>query len=109
MNKARVDFKLPENHKITITNEWLLGFIEGEGCFGVNDVSVNFTLAQTAVNRDILVHIKDYLVSLFGDNMIISLIDYKPNKLKQNPYTKLYIGKSNHTAFLFISLLKDLS
>lgn len=50
MNKARVNFKLPVNHQVTISNEWLLGFIEG-CCFGVNNVSVNFTLAQTAVNR----------------------------------------------------------
>jgi hypothetical protein len=35
MNKKRTDFDLPENHKIIITDYWLLGFIEGEVCFSV--------------------------------------------------------------------------
>ena len=109
MNKARVDFKLPESHKVTMTKEWLLGFIEGEGCFYVNNFSVNFILSQTAVNRYVLLHIKDYLMGICGDNMIITLIDCKPTKLKQNPYTTIYIGKGNHTAFIFISLLINLT
>ena len=107
MNRARTNFRLPENHVVIITNEWLLGFFEGEGCFYVNNFSVCFKLAQTSINRYVLVHIKDYLMK-YGSNMVISLFDSKSNKLKQKPYTELYIGKNNQTAYILISLLINL-
>lgn len=108
MNRARVDFKLPENHQVIITKEWLLGFIEGEGCFYVNKFSVGFKIAQTAVNKYILLHIK-YFLSKYGDNLITTVVDCKPNSINQKPYAELFIGKSNNTALIFISLLIDLS
>lgn len=107
MNKSRFNFKFPESHKVNITKEWLLGFIEGEGCFHINNISVAFSLAQTSVNRYVLVCIKDYLQK-FGDNLILTIEDCKPNKLKQKPYSVLYIGKGNNTAYIFISLIIDL-
>lgn len=109
INKYRVDFSLPLHHKVIVTDEWLLGFIEGEGCFYVNGFSVAFKLAQTAVNRNVLEAIKNYLEGKFGHNMVIRLIDSKANRLKAKPYTELYIGKSKNTAYNFISLLSDLS
>ena len=36
MNKNRVDFQQPEGHSICITRYWLLGIIEGDGFFSVN-------------------------------------------------------------------------
>ena len=107
MNRARTNFRLPENHAVIITNEWLLGLFEGEGCFYVNNFSVCFKLAQTSINRYVLVHIKDYLMK-HGPNMVISLFDSKSNKLKQKPYTELYIGKNNQTAYILIYLLINL-
>ncbi len=107
MNKTRTDYRLPENHRVIITNLWLLGFFEGEGCFYVNNYSVCFMLAQTSVNRYVLVHIKDYILK-FRSNLVISLIDSKSNKLNQKPYTVLYIGKNNQTAYILISLLINL-
>uniref|UniRef100_UPI0020013961 hypothetical protein n=1 Tax=Exserohilum turcicum TaxID=93612 RepID=UPI0020013961 len=108
INKSRVDFTLPLDHKVIITNEWLLGFIEGEGCFYVNGVSVAFKLAQTEVNRYVLEGIKNYLQLKYDDKMVITLTDCKPNRLKAKPHTELFIGKSNKTAHNFISFLLDL-
>ena len=107
MNKSRLNFQLPGDHKVNITKEWLLGFVEGEDCFYLNNFSVAFKLSQTFVNRYVLVCIKDYLQKL-GDNLTITIEDCKPNKLKQKPYSVLYIGKGNNTASLFISLFIDL-
>lgn len=109
INKSRIDFTLPLYHKVIITDQWLLGFIEGEGCFYVNGVSVAFKLSQTAVNRYVLEGIKNYFELKYGNNMVITLIDCKANKLKAKPYTDLFIGKSNHTAHKFIFFLLDLS
>jgi hypothetical protein len=50
MNKKRTDFDLPENHQIIITDYWLLGFIEGEGCFSVANTDsfrLDFSIGQT--------------------------------------------------------------
>jgi len=36
MNKNRSDYTLPSNHKVVVTFSWLLGLIEGDGCFSLN-------------------------------------------------------------------------
>lgn len=33
MNRKRIHLKLPNDHYINITPNWLLGFVEGEGSF----------------------------------------------------------------------------
>ena len=107
MNKSRVDFKLPENHKITITKRWLLGFFEGEGCFIVTKNSTSFKLGQTSVNRSVLVEIQNYLLQ--ADNKAtVKIYDCKPNKLKQKPYSILYVGENNNSAYLLLILFIDL-
>ena len=107
MNKSRVDFKLPENHKITITKRWLLGFFEGEGCFVVKSNSVFFSLVQTRVNRNVLVEIQNFLLQV--DNMAtVKVYDRQPNKLKQKPYSILYVGETNNSAYLLLILFIDL-
>jgi hypothetical protein len=35
MNSKRTTFELPDDHKINITPNWLLGFIEGDGSFNI--------------------------------------------------------------------------
>jgi len=39
MNSKRIDFNMPISHTITITPNWLLGFIEGEGSFFIEKKS----------------------------------------------------------------------
>lgn len=107
MNKSRVDFKLPENHKITITKRWLLGFFEGEGCFIVTKNSTCFSLGQTSVNRSVLVEIQNYLLQV-DNKATVKIYDCKPNKLKQKPYSKLYVGETNNSTYLLLILFIDL-
>jgi len=33
MNTSRTDFSMPAGHNFNITLPWLIGLIEGEGCF----------------------------------------------------------------------------
>lgn len=62
MNAARTDYILPDNHQVTITKYWLLGFFEAEACFSYHSFGIYFSLAQTRINRHVLVSIWDYLL-----------------------------------------------
>lgn len=105
MNKARTNFNLPFFHNLNVTNIWLLGFIEGEGCFFVTNTSIKFSIAQTRVNRYVLVGIMDYLQTI-NPNFVLVINDYESRKGKQKPYSALYIGTTN--IYYFILLLLDL-
>ncbi len=69
MNKKRVDFNQPEGHSIDITRYWLLGFIEGDGFFSVNqsDYSLKFGISQTYYELNVLEEIKKFLLNLPGE------------------------------------------
>lgn len=56
MNKARKDFTLPTNHRVVITFPWLLGLIEGDGCFNklVPRLSIQLIYRQEFVLKAIL-------------------------------------------------------
>ena len=64
MNFKRTNFKMPLNHSVNITPYWLLGFIEGEGCFHAArkySRGVDFSLNVTLVERPLLLKIHEYL------------------------------------------------
>nr|YP_009262061.1 LAGLIDADG endonuclease [Chrysoporthe austroafricana]AMX22136.1 LAGLIDADG endonuclease [Chrysoporthe austroafricana] len=68
MNKGRVDFSLPKDHKINITKYWLLGLIEGEGSFSIakSKLRPNFQILFTVAQKPLLVEIRKYLISNLG-------------------------------------------
>jgi hypothetical protein len=45
---------MSDTHTIRITPYWLLGLIEGEGTFCLNDVNMEFSLALTAVQAPLI-------------------------------------------------------
>ncbi len=109
-NKSRINYILPIDHKVTITKYWLLGFIEGEGCFSYHDNGIYFSLNQTIVNRYVLVAIKDFLINYAGkSNLTLTIADCKPNKTNQKPYSVLSVGRNYTCAKTLISVLIDLS
>lgn len=65
MNSKRIDFTMPEGHKINITPYWFLGFIEGDGSFSYKNLSkdANFCIIQKG-NKDLLIAVAEYLQSL---------------------------------------------
>lgn len=68
MNKSRLDFSTTSVRKdFRITPEWLLGFVEGEGCFFSdqnNRFLLIFYLGQSSKDLVLMQAIKDYLNSL---------------------------------------------
>ena len=68
MNTNRVHFDRPENYKIVITNNWLLGFIEGDGSFFLrrDNLTPVFSIENTGVQLPVLVKIKEFLENSLG-------------------------------------------
>lgn len=68
MNKGRVDFSMPKDHRINITKYWLLGLIEGEGSFSITKSKLrpNFQLLFTVAQKPLLVEIRKYLINNLG-------------------------------------------
>lgn len=72
MNTNRTDFSQP-NRKFHITPNWLLGFIEGDGCFNIDfaktknshiRLSFRLLIIQSAIDLALLLAIKNYINSL---------------------------------------------
>ena len=69
MNRLRLDYTIPKDKVINITPYWLLGFIEGEGCFSINkhnNYRLDFSLSQSSTNSELMKSIKVYLDNLPG-------------------------------------------
>jgi hypothetical protein len=69
MNRLRSDFTRPKDKEIKITPYWLLGFIEGEGCFSINkrnNFRLDFSISQSSTNLELMQNIKIYLENLAG-------------------------------------------
>lgn len=103
MNRGRILFEGYKDRSIVISDHWLLGFIEGEGCFYFNNITPGISIGQTRANYEVLVAIKEYLLKKKGD-LVITIKDYEPNSLNQKPYSILYLGRGNNTS-LFIAFL----
>lgn len=67
MNRLRSDYTIPKDKVINITPYWLLGFIEGEGCFSINkhnNYRLDFSLSQSSTNLELMKSIKAFLENL---------------------------------------------
>jgi len=107
-NAARTEHALPSNHKVTITKYWLLGFIEGEGCFSSHDFAIFFSLAQTEVNRHVLIAIRNYLLKFASNENAVTVVDKTPTKINQKPHSVLYVSGNPNCGTVLIPLLLDL-
>lgn len=65
MNSNRYNFNLSCDHKIVISDYWLLGLIEGEGSFhlGRTDLRASFTIGLSQVQLPVLEKIQNFLES----------------------------------------------
>ena len=68
MNKKRIDFNMPADHKVIVTKSWLLGLIEGEGSFQLwrSDLVAVFGLVLTERQKPVLEKIKEFLSNNLG-------------------------------------------
>ena len=92
MNTQRVNFEMPDSHTIRITPYWLLGLIEGEGTFCLNDpktMGISFSFALTASQAPLIYAIKSYLDTLFVTDPF----------LKSSP---IYLERISKLSYLFV-------
>lgn len=79
MNTKRVNFDMPSSHSINITLYYLLGLIEGEGTFCLNDaknMGVSFSIALTSTQAPLIYAIKNFIDSYMIED----------TNLKNSPY-----------------------
>lgn len=114
MNSNRIDFTMPENHKIYISPFWLLGFIEGDGCFSFKKPNKNavFTIGQKG-NKNLLLAIKDYLqkIAINDFNLFENKLALKKNWININIYKDVYNLNTNNVFYIqyvLIPLLDNL-
>ena len=83
---------MPDSHTIRITPYWLLGLIEGEGTFCLNDpktMGISFSFALTASQAPLIYAIKSYLDTLFVTDPL----------LKSYP---IYLERISKLSYLFV-------
>jgi hypothetical protein len=103
MNTNRTDYSWP-NRKFHMTPNWLLGFIEGDGCFNIDfsrtqdshaNLRFRLLIIQSAVDLDLLLAIKNYInslsVSLLNTFNQTIIIDFK-NKEVEEGLQRNYVG-----------------
>lgn len=116
MNRLRSNFKMPKDKEICITPYWLLGFIEGEGCFSINkrnNFRLDFSLAQSSTNLELLQKIKIYLENLQGTEGnydgalgISTIISSNPN---QQSVTRIETVRIPFITYILIPFLESLT
>lgn len=70
---------MPTDHTILITPYWLLGLIEGEGCFTLTNhphLGLSFRLSMTEAQSPLIHAIKNYLdnLNIDCDDLLVSNI-----------------------------------
>lgn len=86
MNTLRTDFNWPEDHKVVITEGWLLGFSEGDGTFHyvISKESFTYSIGQKHSGA-LMIAIKNFLESRVTEGSI--------NSVERNA-VKIYPSKS---------------
>ena len=118
MNKKRICFKQPVDHRIKITPYWLLGFVEAEGYFSVTSPSrLTFGIGQTLSEINVLKAIKEFLLSLPGsykitrkDTNVVALDqDSKAKNEKSKPMARIQINKSDYILNVLVLFFDSLT
>ena len=117
MNSKRVIFDLPKRHNITITGNYLVGLLEGDGSFFLNkqDMTVRISLVTTTINRLVLEKIREFLLSLLDEHSfllgsttkLINIMDKKV-KLERRPVSILEISQIDFICNVMIPYLDSL-
>lgn len=116
MNDKRVNFSLPENH-IKITDNYLLGYIEGDGSFFFNksDNTVRISLITITEDRFLLEKIKEYLINqldeyslILAKNTKLIFINNKKARGNTKPVTELVISQIDFICNYLISFFDNL-
>jgi hypothetical protein len=114
MNRLRLDYTIPKDKVINITPYWLLGFIEGEGCFSINkhnNYRLDFSLTQSSTNSELMKSIKVYLENLpnrEGDyTNAIGISEVRSNNPNHESVTRIETTRILFISDVFIPFLES--
>lgn len=87
-------YLFPENRQLSITDSWILGFIEGDGCFSLSRSILQpvFSIKLTQSELPILIAIKQHLENNLGFD------DYSMQKVKLSNIISIGKGKAVHNS-----------
>ena len=120
VNRKRISFTQPKNHKIIITPYWLLGFIEGEGTFFVRKtIALGFGISQTKSELNVLETIKIFLLNLPGvmdlninkenTKVVQCYIESKAKNERSKPMVNIRITDLNYIKKVLVPFLNNLT
>lgn len=107
MNSKRTNFDTEKSHKIYITDNWLLGFVEGDGSFCVAKKGwiVTFALGQKG-NLALMEAIQSYLLNLVNKNNSTTA----RTKVQDESRNFIYLTKSSRkysSELIYVLIVKD--
>jgi hypothetical protein len=79
MNFKRTDYSDYNQIEFNITPYWLLGFVEGEGTFGIKNLTPYFQVVQKDKSKNLMEAIKIYLSNLSKNQLNDLSISVKPS------------------------------
>ena len=107
---------MPKDKEICITPYWLLGFIEGEGCFSINkrnNFRLDFSLSQSSTNLELLQNIKIYLENLPGTdgNYVgaVGISTVRSNNPNHQSTTRIETTRILFITYILIPFLESLT
>lgn len=116
MNRSRLDYLMPKYKVTNITAYWLLGFIEGEGCFSINrgnNYRLDFSIAQTYSNLELMKNFKVYLENLPSTNGnyagAIGISSVISNNSNQQSVVRIETARIPFITDIFIPFLDSLN
>lgn len=87
MNSKRTDYNMPLTYRIKVNPSWLIGFIEGDGSFTLEDIYPRMLISLNKRDVSTLEAIKNYLPSAPGN---INLLGKDP---KYKDMLKFKVGR----------------
>jgi hypothetical protein len=118
MNKNRINFNFPEDHKIVVSDSWLLGLLEGEGSFYLDRTKLQpaFMIALTKVQQPVIEEINNYFINNLGfdkyskfklqNSSAITMVE-NPEKDNAKPLVRLRISNTNVLMNYLIPFLEN--
>lgn len=101
MNSKRINSLIVED--VEINKYWLIGFVEGEGTFGIKNMKPYFQIGQHIKNYNILYKIEEYLENTFSYCILTN------KKVLKDRINIVYIyNKNSNVKSLVINNIDDL-
>lgn len=124
MNKGRTNFELPNGQvrSYSITSNWLLGFIEGDGSFSIlaKNSRLRFNLSQSIKDLALMTNIKNFLenfaveqsVAIVGRRNFLGGVSLSVSERKNSswlPQVSIWVENTKYINNILIPFLDTLT